>query len=251
MREIPHRLAAGRRHRPGSVRRRARWCWMRPGSRPIHPRRHRLGVLAQEGDALPAAHARSAARDRLRLLRRHHFQAGGGGRAGTGARTAGPAALTYRSPIVRMRQMLDLYICLRPCRAFPRQPAQLPRRHRPGGVPREHRGHVHRRGVSQGPGEFRAEPAMERIPADAAISIRSVTRKASRRIVRSGVRIRREERPAQSDGGAQGQRAARHLRRFPGSRAGGGRAVSADPVRHRQRGRHVHVAAQESARTTT
>src|SRR5581483_10236063 len=25
--------------------------------------------------------------------------------------------LTYRSPIVRMRQMLDLYICLRPCRA--------------------------------------------------------------------------------------------------------------------------------------
>ncbi|MEN6607237.1 MAG: isocitrate/isopropylmalate family dehydrogenase, partial [Bryobacteraceae bacterium] len=26
--------------------------------------------------------------------------------------------LTYRSPIIRMRQMLDLYICLRPCRAF-------------------------------------------------------------------------------------------------------------------------------------
>src|ERR1039457_1421700 len=26
--------------------------------------------------------------------------------------------LTYRSPIVRMRQELDLYTCLRPCRAF-------------------------------------------------------------------------------------------------------------------------------------
>ena len=30
--------------------------------------------------------------------------------------------LTYRSPIVRMRQLLDLYICLRPCRAFPGNP---------------------------------------------------------------------------------------------------------------------------------
>ena len=30
--------------------------------------------------------------------------------------------LTYRSPIVRMRQMFDLYICLRPCRAYPGNP---------------------------------------------------------------------------------------------------------------------------------
>jgi len=27
--------------------------------------------------------------------------------------------LTYRSPIVRMRQLFDLYVCLRPCRAYP------------------------------------------------------------------------------------------------------------------------------------
>ena len=27
--------------------------------------------------------------------------------------------LSYRSPIVRMRQLFDLYICLRPCRAYP------------------------------------------------------------------------------------------------------------------------------------
>ncbi len=30
--------------------------------------------------------------------------------------------LTYRSPIVRMRQLFDLYICLRPCKAYPANP---------------------------------------------------------------------------------------------------------------------------------
>ena len=30
--------------------------------------------------------------------------------------------LSYRSPIVRMRQMFDLYICLRPCKAYPKNP---------------------------------------------------------------------------------------------------------------------------------
>jgi isocitrate dehydrogenase (NAD+) len=30
--------------------------------------------------------------------------------------------LIYRSPIVRMRQLFDLYICLRPCRAYPGSP---------------------------------------------------------------------------------------------------------------------------------
>ena len=30
--------------------------------------------------------------------------------------------LTYRSPIVRMRQLFDLYICLRPCKAYPGNP---------------------------------------------------------------------------------------------------------------------------------
>jgi isocitrate/isopropylmalate dehydrogenase len=32
------------------------------------------------------------------------------------------SGLVYRSPIVRMRQMFDLYICLRPCRAYPGNP---------------------------------------------------------------------------------------------------------------------------------
>jgi 3-isopropylmalate dehydrogenase len=30
--------------------------------------------------------------------------------------------LVYRSPIVRMRQMFDLYVCLRPCKAYPQNP---------------------------------------------------------------------------------------------------------------------------------
>ena len=30
--------------------------------------------------------------------------------------------LAYRSPIVRMRQLFDLYVCLRPCKAYPENP---------------------------------------------------------------------------------------------------------------------------------
>ena len=91
--------------------------------------------------------------------------------------------LTYRSPIVRMRQLLDLYICLRPCRAFRGNPLNY----------RENIDLVIFRENTEGmyigvefpkvPEQFRAIPAMHSIPPDAAISIRSVTRQASRRIV--------------------------------------------------------------------
>ena len=33
--------------------------------------------------------------------------------------------LVYRSPIVRMRQLFDLYVCLRPCKAYPANPLNL------------------------------------------------------------------------------------------------------------------------------
>ena len=33
--------------------------------------------------------------------------------------------LVYRSPIVRMRQLFDLYICLRPCKAYPGNPLNV------------------------------------------------------------------------------------------------------------------------------
>jgi isocitrate dehydrogenase (NAD+) len=91
--------------------------------------------------------------------------------------------LTYRSPIVRMRQLLDLYICLRPCKAFPANPLNY----------REDIDLVVFRENTEGmyigvefdpvPGNFYDEPAMKKIPRDAAISVRSITREGSRRIV--------------------------------------------------------------------
>jgi len=75
----------------------------------------------REGDALPAR--------TIELL-------GGVDAAMFGAITSKPAraaeaelapelrgtGLVYRSPIVRMRQLFDLYVCLRPCRAYPGNP---------------------------------------------------------------------------------------------------------------------------------
>ncbi len=92
-------------------------------------------------------------------------------------------SLVYRSPIVRMRQLLDLYICLRPCRAFPGNPLN----YREGidiTVFRENTEGMYI-GVEfpQVPQSFYAEKAMSRIPPEAAISIRSITAASSRRIV--------------------------------------------------------------------
>ena len=91
--------------------------------------------------------------------------------------------LVYRSPIVRMRQQLDLYVCLRPCRAFPGNPLNY-RDNIDIVVFRENTEGMYV-GVEfpQVPAVFFQEPGMARIPADAAISIRSITRKASLRIV--------------------------------------------------------------------
>ena len=93
--------------------------------------------------------------------------------------------LRYRSPIVRMRQMFDLYICLRPCKAFPGNPLN----YRDGVdivVFRENTEGMYI-GVEydKAPEVFLQDPGMSRIPPDAAISIRSVTRQGSRRIVES------------------------------------------------------------------
>jgi 3-isopropylmalate dehydrogenase len=91
--------------------------------------------------------------------------------------------LSYRSPIVRMRQMLDLYVCLRPCRAFRGNPLNY----------REDIDLVVFRENTEGmyigveypriPDILRAEAGIRKLPAEAAISIRSVTAHASRRIV--------------------------------------------------------------------
>jgi 3-isopropylmalate dehydrogenase len=93
--------------------------------------------------------------------------------------------LLYRSPIVRMRQLLDLYICLRPCQAFPGNPLNY-REDIDLVVFRENTEGMYI-GVEfpQAPESFFQEPGMARIPREAAISIRSITREGSRRIVRA------------------------------------------------------------------
>lgn len=91
--------------------------------------------------------------------------------------------LVYRSPIVRMRQVLDLYVCRRPCFAFPGNPLN----YREGidiVVFRENTEGMYA-GVefAQVPAVFYAEPGMARVPRDAALSLRCITPGASRRIV--------------------------------------------------------------------
>jgi len=93
--------------------------------------------------------------------------------------------LSYRSPIVRMRQLLDLYICLRPCKAFPGNPLNY----------REGIDLVVFRENTEGmyigveyvrvPEIFYQQAGMERVPRTAAISIRSITPEGSRRIVKA------------------------------------------------------------------
>jgi isocitrate/isopropylmalate dehydrogenase len=97
--------------------------------------------------------------------------------------------LTYRSPIVRLRQMLDLYICLRPCRAFRGNPLNY-RDNIDLAIFRENT-----EGMYVGvefptiPECFRAELAVARLPKSAAISLRSITPEASRRIVEAAFRF--------------------------------------------------------------
>ena len=91
----------------------------------------------------------------------------------------------YRSPIVRMRQLLDLYICLRPCKAYPGNPLNYK-----DGIDlvvfRENTQGMYI-GVEfpQVPEEFYAVKGTEKLPRDAAISFRAITPAASERIVRS------------------------------------------------------------------
>jgi 3-isopropylmalate dehydrogenase len=100
--------------------------------------------------------------------------------------------LTYRSPIVRMRQLLDLYICLRPAKAFPGNPLN----YREGidlVVFRENTEGMYI-GVeyTKPPECFYQDPGFARIPREAAISIRSITAEASRRIVEAAFQYARK-----------------------------------------------------------
>ncbi len=92
---------------------------------------------------------------------------------------------SYRSPIVRMRQLLDLYICLRPCKAY----AGNPLNYKDGidlVVFRENTEGMYI-GVeyAQVPEQFYAVKGMDKIPRNAAISFRAITAEGSERIVQA------------------------------------------------------------------
>jgi 3-isopropylmalate dehydrogenase len=110
--------------------------------------------------------------------------------------------LVYRSPIVRMRQLFDLYVCLRPCKAYPGNPLNFKERidlvvfrentedlyagveFNP--VPRELA--VTLRQLSKPFGRFAGLP-----PEEVAVSCKINTRAASERIVRAAFDFARRQ----------------------------------------------------------
>jgi len=91
----------------------------------------------------------------------------------------------YSSAVLRIRKMFDLYTCLRPCKSFPGNPRNMSE-----GIDitifRENT-----EGMYSGaewdkiPQELYNIRGMERVPRQAAITIRAVTRKASHRIAKA------------------------------------------------------------------
>ncbi|MFC2015973.1 isocitrate/isopropylmalate dehydrogenase family protein [Chloroflexota bacterium] len=99
---------------------------------------------------------------------------------------------SYRSPIVHMRQLLDLYVCQRPCKGY----AGNPLNYKDGidlVVFRENTEGMYI-GVEYAkvPEEFYAVPGTEKLPRDAAISFRAITPGGSERIVRSAFEYARQ-----------------------------------------------------------
>jgi 3-isopropylmalate dehydrogenase len=100
---------------------------------------------------------------------------------------------SYRSPIVRMRQLLDLYICLRPCKAYPGNPLNYKdgidlvvfRENTEGMYIGVEFPHV--------PEEFYAVKGMDKVPRHAAISLRAITPEGSERIVRAAFEFARQD----------------------------------------------------------
>jgi isocitrate/isopropylmalate dehydrogenase len=93
--------------------------------------------------------------------------------------------LTYRSPIVRMRQLLDLYNCFRPCRAYPKNPLNYKE-----GIDlvmfRENTEDLYS-GVEfpSFPEELTKLPAFAKVPVGSAVSLKINTRRGCERIVRA------------------------------------------------------------------
>ena len=152
---------------------------------------------------------------------------------------------SYRSPIVRMRQLLDLYVCLRPCKAYPGNPLNYK-----DGIDlvvfRENTEGMYI-GVeyAQVPEAFYAVKGMEKIPRDAAISFRAITPGGSERIVRAAFEYARQHNRKK----VTAVHKANVLRQTDGVFMDAARKVAAEYPEHRLRQRqhrcHGHVAAQE------
>jgi len=110
--------------------------------------------------------------------------------------------LVYRSPIVRMRQLFDLDICLRPCPSFPNNPLNFIRREGTGFVEPKVDAVIFRQNTeclycgvewTNPPADVRAAlethpqmKAFSRVPGeDLAVSLRIFTRNACQRICRA------------------------------------------------------------------
>ncbi|MCK7521304.1 MAG: isocitrate/isopropylmalate family dehydrogenase [Ignavibacteriales bacterium] len=90
--------------------------------RRVHPRRHRLGVLVHGGRRLPAAHHRPAEERRRRACSAPSPPSRSRRPRPSWSPSCRARAWSTARPIVRMRQLFDLYICLRPCKAYPGNP---------------------------------------------------------------------------------------------------------------------------------
>ena len=162
--------------------------------------------------------------------------------------------LTYRSPIVRMRQLFDLYVCLRPCKAYPGNPLNF----REGldlVVFRENTEDLYA-GVEFSPVPLELSQTLAELappfaafrnckPAEYAISCKINTKKGSERIVKSAFEFAKEfnRRKVTVVHKANVVRAQR--RAVPGDGAGGRGPLSRYPARRSEYRRLVHVASQE------
>jgi 3-isopropylmalate dehydrogenase len=93
--------------------------------------------------------------------------------------------LSYRSPIVRMRQLLDLYICQRPCKSYPGNPLNY-KENIDLVIFRENTEDLYF-GVefAEIPSVMFTLPEMKNVPKDALMSCKINTRKGSERIIRA------------------------------------------------------------------
>lgn len=102
--------------------------------------------------------------------------------------------LVYRSPIVRMRQLFDLYICKRPCKAFPGNPLNF-KANLDFVIFRENTEDLYSGyEFNSIPKEMFSIKGMDTLPKDAAISIKVNTPKGCERIVKAAFDFARKER---------------------------------------------------------